>query len=496
MPSLPRLRARDNLPVDQEWLDQCARPDEPRCDDYLRYHRYYRGEQGVILLDRTRRYLQRSGITFAENFCEPVVDVFAERLVVTGFTLEDKGGQQSSEDEQRQKDLAQWVDGVLQRNRLDAKQRTTHSTALVKGDAWVVVDYDNDKKLPRFTFNAPDKIKASYSPDEPDQLEWVAKRWNSRAISAAQNPNGQPIIRLNLYWPARLEKYYKIASDGTEGGQWEKWQDEGDNAWPVRWVDSVGQPLGIPLFHFRHKPLGETYGVSELRGVIPQQDELNKQIIDLCDILDYQAWPTRWVSGVTGDGDTLKAAPGELVKLANENAKAGQWPAADLNQVVATIDATIARIAHRSRTPHHLLVGGKFPSGDALTADESGLIAKVEAAQVDFGQSWEDAFGLAIRLADMQGVLPVSLDLPNLVVQAQWKTAATRDELGEAQRLILLSQLGVSQRTLLTEAGYDADQEEENRGMEAETLAKAAGSLLDSGTGAGGAAGAYGGTAA
>ena len=483
MPLLPRRR--ENLPVDQEWLNACAKPDQNRCEGYLRYQRYYDGEHGGLLLDRTRRYLQRSGLSFCENFCEPVVDVMAERLVVTGFTLEDKGGQQTAGESDDQQELAQWVDGVLQRNRLDAKQRTTHSTALVKGDAWLVVDFDNTRRLPRFTFNAPDKIKACYSPDEPDSLEWVAKRWNSRATSQALNPDAKPIVRLNMYYPDRLEKYFKVASDGTDDGQWERWQDEGDGSWPVKWVDKAGAPLGIPLFHFRHKPLGNKHGRSEIHGTIPQQDELNKQIIDLNDILDYQAWPTRWVSGVTGDTDTLKANPGDYLKFSNENAKAGQFDAADLNQVVATIDATIARIAHRSRTPHHLLVGGRFPSGDALTADESGLIAKVEASQVDFGQAWEDAMMLAVRLADQQGVLPVSLSIPDLVVQAQWKTAATRDELVEAQRLLILQQLGVSQRTILTEAGYDPDQEEENRGMEQAALNEAAGQLLDAGAAAG-----------
>lgn len=435
-------------PVDQDMLDMAADMGSNRLAGYSLYEDYYDGAQNAMLSDRARKYLERSGIGFVENFCEPVVDVYAERLSLVGFTLEDKGATQTNAEADDQAELGLWLDGVLQRNRLDGKQATLHTNTILKGDGFLIVDWDASRKLPRLTFNRPDMLKPHYSDDEPDTLEYVSKVWTSDA-KGPQNAGGRRVVRLNMYYPDRAEKYFKASSnDAAEGtGGWERWQDAGETVWPTPW-GTPAEPLGIPVFHFRHKGLGNCYGRSALRGVIPQQDLLNKQILDLADILDYQAWPQRYVTGVTADNATLKPGPGELMILTAETAKAGQFDAADVSPIVEAIDATISRLARRSRTPMHLLTGGTTASGEALKTAESGLIAKVKSAQVDFGQSWEDAALLMIRLALVNGTLPVKVDVSSLVAQAQWKDPQTRDELAEAQRAAILADLGVSKRKI------------------------------------------------
>lgn len=475
MALIPRRFTEPSL--DQTFLDEAADLGNDRLTYYRRYHDYYSGHQKTVMADRTRRYLQRSGLEFAENFCETVVDVMAERLVVTGFLLENSA---AKKDANNQPELENWVDTVVKRNRLDAKQRSLHTTTLVKADGFLVVDWNPVLDLPRFTFNKPDVIKPVYSPDEPDTLVYLVKKWNS-ATKSLLNPAGRPVVRLNIYYPDRCEKFFKLSSDaeGGKNGGWARWQDPGETSWPTSWKDG-DLPLGIPVIHFRHKPMGNPLGCSELHGVIPQQDLLNKQIIDLAEILDYQAWPQRWVAGQITDTVNLKPAPGSYLTLPPDTA-AGQFDAAELAPVVATIDATISRLARRSRTPLHLLTGGTPPSGESLKTAESGLVAKVEAAQVDFGQSWEDAIVLAVKLAQAHGKLPVTVDTAMLVAQAQWKNPKTRDELAEAQRAQILKDLGVSERTLLAEMGYDPDEEAENKAQEKSTLDQAAGKLLDSG---------------
>jgi hypothetical protein len=487
-------------PLDQDFLDECADLDDG-CDRTSRYHifqQYYDGEQGTRLTDRARLYLQRSGLPFSENFCEPIVDVMAERLQVTGFAAEDKtqaaaaGGADGGDpaDVQEQDDIADYLDQVWERNRLDDRQGTVHTVALVKGDAFLIVDWDDVRGLPRFTYNRPEIMKPVYSDDAPDTLAYVVKRWNSTA-SGPQNESGRPIVRMNLFYPDRVEKYFRLHSDDDKGG-WQRWLDIGELVWPTPWVDGAGEPLGVTAFHFRHKPIGGCYGRSELRGAIPQQDQLNKQLIDLHDILDYQAWPQRWIMGMTGDNVNLTPNPGEYLTIPGENASAGQFDAADPSGVLKAIESTISRTARRSRTPLHLLVGGDQPSGEALKSAEAGLVAKVEKAQTGFGCVWEDAAMLALRLAVMNGKVDGSVAFDELVLQTQWTDPESRNELAESQALVLqVDDLGLSRRTALRKLGYDPQQEEENRAAEDATMGEAAGRLLD-----GGGAASFAGTAA
>lgn len=467
-------------PLDQGHLDECASMGADRVARYSLYESYYDGEQNAMLSDRSRKYLERSGIGFVENFCEPVVDVYAERLRLVGFTLEDK----SKGEQDDQAELTKWLDGVLQANRLDGKQSALHTNTILKGDGFLLVDFDHKAGIPRLTFNRPEMLKPYYCDDEPDTLEYVSKVWTSSA-KGPQNANGRRVYRLNLYYPDRVEKFFKAGSNAPEEGQggWERWSDEGETVWPMPWLLD-GEPLGLPVFHFRHKNLGGCFGRSGLRGTIPQQDFLNKQVLDLADILDYQAWPQRWVKGVTADNVSLKPGPGEYLLLTSAEASAGQFDAADVDPVLNAIEATISRIARRSRTPLHLLTAGTPPSGEALKTAEAGLIAKVESAQTDFGQSWEDAALMLIRLAAANSALPEKVDTSQLVAQAQWRDPQTRNELAEAQRAEILKGLGVSQRTLLAQMDYDPDQELENVAREKSTLDEAAGRLLDAGAGA------------
>ncbi len=461
----------------QDFLEDAAEFDPTLLTKYQKFGDYYEGRQYVYMKDRNRRYMQRSGWEFSENFSEVVVDVFAERLVMTGFVLETKDDSDTD-----LSPLEQWLDGQLQYNRLDAQQLTIYTNALIKGDAYGIVDWDEDDKCPRLTYNPPERIKPVYSTDEPDTLEYVVKKWNSTAVGP-QNPDGKKIVRMNLYYPDRVEKFYRLSNDDQSSpeDEWRTWQDEGDTSWQVPWVDAQGEPLGIPIVHFRHKHLGGGMGTSELRSTVSQQDLLNKMVVDMAEIFDYMAFPQRWIKGQAVDAINLTPGPGEYLTLNGEDMDAGQFPAADLSSVSDAVEEQLSRLARRSRTPLHLLTGGTPPSGEALKTAESGLVAKCKSAQVVFGQSWEDVAQLMLRLGAANGVLPVQIGEP-VVAQAQWSSAQTRDDMGDAQYAQILHAEGLaSKRTLQAGLGLDPDVEEDNMGRESDTLNQAAGKLLDAG---------------
>ncbi len=474
------LIPRRKQPVNQDFLDQAASPGDDRLVKYALFGDYYTGrDQGTQLTDRTKKYLQRQGsvLKWRENFCEPLVDVYAERLQVTGFAsnLPAQGDDPPALDE--------WLDLVWQRNRMDAKQAVVHTAAIYKGDKFVLVDYDYLTGLPRVTCQRPETIKPHYGDEYEDLMEWASKTWTTQTVHPRLNAKGRAVQRLNLYWPDRVEKWFRVTRD-SQGG-WEPWADltdEGEEPWPVPWVRSDGSPRGVPIFHFKHKSLGADFGRSELENVIPEQDELNKQIIDLNMVLDNHAAPQRWAVGVPADNTSLKSAIGNVWHAASEDAKFGQLEPFDPRGVLDAIEGTISRMARRSRTPLHLLTGGDMPSGEALRTAEAGLVAKVLACQTPFGNVWEDVMRMCILLAEDEGSAPPGVTITDdLVLETQWDDPLSRNEKEEAETAGLWHDLGVSKHTLLLKAGFDPDEEAERRGQEADVAQENLGVLMDRG---------------
>lgn len=449
MPVLPRFLRRPTTTVDQDFLDGCATIPATRLANYTTAQAFYDGDHNTKLTDRAKRFLQQSGIPFCDNFCEPVVDSMTDRLAVTGF-LTGLG------DEGRVEAFEQWADELWQRCRLDATQQLLWQRTVTLGDGFVLVDLAPDGR-PRFTVQQSARMNVCYSDDVPDALEWAAKQWVT-SKAGPQNPDGRPIQRLNVYWPDRVEKWFRLhaGEDGGTGG-WSAWSDADGEDPVVPWVRPDGTPRGVPVFHFANKPCDQDYGRSEIRGTIPQQELLNKLVLDLAMVLDYHGEPQRWVTGVE-PSSAPSSATGDLWTAADPNARFGQFDAANPEGLLAAIEGTLSRIARRSRTPLHLLTGGDMPSGEALKSAEAGLVSKVRDRQGVWGNRWEDAILYAARLAQDEDAGAVEVP-DDLIVSAQWEDPESRNEKTQLEAAILKHELGVSKDTLLRELGYDPDAE-------------------------------------
>ena len=107
----------------QDWLDAAANMDGARCDGYQLYSDFYDGLKGAKMRDRARKYLERWGVPFCENFCDVVIDSVAERLNVIGFASTaaeakiDADGKEVTDDP-----FAQLAEGWWAVNRMDAVQ--------------------------------------------------------------------------------------------------------------------------------------------------------------------------------------------------------------------------------------------------------------------------------------------------------------------------------------------------------------------------------------
>jgi hypothetical protein len=263
------------------------------------------------------------------------------------------------------------------------------------------------------------------------------------------NPGETGKQRKTVYLPGEIRKYIM-----SKTGNWEPFQDVGDPTWPLPWVDSAGDPLGIPVIEFAN------LGGSEIEQVIGLQNALNKTWLDLIAAADASGFPILAIEyqGEGGFGsiqddadiegaDEFRFSPGRAIEVDNANVK--RLDAANLQPMIETMWTLVQAISGVSRTPAYYLRpvgGGDVPSGEALKQLESGLVKRAQERQLVFGQAWADAFVMAYRVAQTFG--PSLPELPDMDIQTVWTDANVRNELAQAQVGQAYQGLGVPDDTI------------------------------------------------
>lgn len=386
--------------------------DAARLADYRQFADYYDGAHKEQLPSKSRNRLEKY-LDFRANICDVIVDALAERLVVTGVDVTGPG------DEAAEKRLA----FLWQRNRMDEDSGTIHHEAAKLGDSYAIVDWDRDKRQPRFSYNPAAVISMHYSDPANKIVHCAVKSWESGDMK---------LRRRNVYFADRVERYsIAVNSAGQYASQdWKPYTDaEGGPVVP--WVDGKGKPLGVPVFHFRNKAKGDAYGRSELLNVVALQDAINKTLIDLLLVLDRQGWPQLWVKGKR-PADGWPVGPGIVWSSDNPDFAAGSIDAANPDGLAGVLMQLINTTAGRSRTPQHLFhIDGAYPSGEALKTADAGLAGKVRDRQISFGNTWEDACLMALRLDNAFGGAAWALD--EVAINCEWQDAEIRNDLAHAQ---------------------------------------------------------------
>lgn len=460
------LRGRSDLnPVFLASVEWARELETNRLTDYAELQSYYDGSQNVNIPEKVRVILENY-LGFRANFSDVVVDALAERLHITGFSSEDKA-------------LADRAWHIWQRNNLDEGSAVVTKQTLTKADGFVLVDFDNERNLPRIRFQSPETIKVEYEDSSNTVISRAAKTWS---FFAAHEGKLQQFTRMTIYYPDKIEKY--ITKGDGQGSKFQQYQEEGE-AWPLPWTHE-GQPIGVPLFHFRNLWDGDTYGHSEITNVIPLQDALNKAVVDLMVVADTMGFPQRYIFGAKAPAGGWNAGPGITWHSDNPKATAGAFEQADLSQLIALTSLLINLVAGRSRTPQHLFsISGEYPSGEALKTAEAGLVSKAENRSISFGNVWEDALLYALKLDNIFAD-GMTHNLEEAYLTAQWRDFETRNELLHTQAVILKQPI-IGDRQALREMDYSEQQitlilkeREEDRAKEAERNASLGSTLLDS----------------
>jgi len=388
---------------------------------------YYDGAHRLKLTAEMRKMMQISDERldrYNNNYCEMVVDKLSDRLVLD--TVENDEAAQA------------WAEAIMRANRMDALQIGLHEAVLRDGEAFVMVEYQDERGtvLAReLAWDGGTGILPVYD-GRGEQMIAAAKVWLEGDIT-----------RVNIYYPNSVDKY--AAGEGALN--------------LIETVDTTrnGAMAGVPLVAFRNRGGGR----SELMNVIPLQDSLNRTLVSMVMSAELTAFSLLFAvgfkppAGIT-PGMVIHAmvagADGNSI-VTGDSAEAGAYAAlmstyrleriqgGNVTELIGQAEFLIDQISTISSTPIPAQMGGDSSSGESLKQREISLLGKARRAMVQLGNAWEDVFTLAHRQQELYAAArpPAAADW-----YARWKTAELRNELDIRETAKLLHEWGYEREAL------------------------------------------------
>ena len=460
--SLEAVTTRTRMGLDdaqKAFLEWLSMEESERQEKYLSYRAYYDGEHDVMLTDRQKKFLElKTHQNFTANLCPMVVDELERRMLVQTFDADGNsqlGGHKGM--------LWKW----WRRDGMDADQSDTHLSAIRDGDSYVIVSWNQEEKRPEFhhnlAYNGTEGVKCHYS-DETGKVAYATKRW---LVTDPLDPGAGTVKRMNIYWPNRVERFI---ADGTHSGFWYGFTNDGQEA-VLPWVTVQGEPLGVPVFHLKHKPSGYRWGTSILDDVIPLQNGLNKAIVDVIAAADTTGFRMYWATGTDmtdENDDPISIHPGTFLTSPAADARFGFIPGEDLRPLIEVVDMFKVTIAQVSETPMHLFqVSGQNASEGSQKQQEVAMINKAEKWGRAVGNFWETCMQMAIKLSNTYDGTSYPTDL---ILQCVWEDAEVRDKTQRRKEEALTAKVWVDAGASIEEAAKAAGLTEE----QAKDLAKMA----------------------
>jgi hypothetical protein len=398
-------------------------------DNYKRASAYYNGDQPEIFQSqRWMRIFRFENSDFRFNFTKTVVDSVLNRLSIDQI----RGTTDAANS---------YIDRIWNQTDLKIDINEIHRNSLIYGDCYAIVWPDMNGEV-AIDYNSPLTTSIVYDVENPRIKSFAVKMWQIETET-------EKIIKLNLYYPDRIEKY--------EGMGDLEYLTHAPNMFLI---ETVPNPWNeIPVFHFRtHRP----YGKPEHYDAYGPQDAINKLINTHMYTVDYQGAPQRYALTTGGqtaeledfsDDDTsrenlgsLQNGPGQLWYLQGVQA-VGQFPAADPETFTKPVLEFVNAMAAITSTPLHFFMKGSYiPSGEALRVAEAPLTKKVVNRQLAFGSTWRDLFKFILRVEG------ISAD-----IEIFWKNPETLDSVDLWDIAVRKKSVGMPLEQILLELGYDTE---------------------------------------
>nr|WSZ97265.1 phage portal protein [Streptomyces sp. NBC_00857] len=285
---------------------------------------------------------------------------------------------------------------IWQASGLDEESQLAHADALIYGRAYVVVGSDPIGG-PAITVESP--LWMTHERDPLTRQVRAAARFvqDPREVDLPQYAHSTTAVAASLFLPGQT---VQVIRDGGGAGGWSV-VDRDDHAMPQ-----------IPVVPLVNRPrVADRAGRSEMLRVIPVADACCRAITNMQIATEFQAVPQRYILGATpedfedADGNKIpawEAYLGRVWALANDQAKAGQFPAAELRNFTEAITQYGKLAASLQGVPlSYFAAGADNPtSADAIRAEEARLVKACERRQRAFGGPWEQVLRLAVWVSE------------------------------------------------------------------------------------------------
>lgn len=297
------------------------------------------------------------------NWCRLVVDSMAEVLTVEGFECADL----PDED-------IRLVWNTWQASDMRTLSHLAHTEALTQGLGYVVVGRGTDTG----------KLRSRVLPKDNIGVEYTDGAVTGAVIlSTVTDPtSNRDVLQAVYYTPDNIEVLHR------QGTLW-------------RTKETLeGCPL-VPVIPLTNKTrVNDTHGRSEMLLVSQYADAASRSFTLLQFATETMATPQRWIIGgeldkfTRKDGSPMTTAEiytSGILMLGAPNAKAGQFEAANLNQIVAVIKQYAEMVSAMTGIPASMLglTTGNPESAEAMRAAKERMISRGELKQTLFGDSWE-----------------------------------------------------------------------------------------------------------
>lgn len=346
---------------------------------------YYKGNHKLAFASpEFRDYFADRFRGFSDNWTAPVAAAPAERMNVLGMRLP---GEETTDVELSEA----WKVADCERG---SSESFVVMLAAARAYCLVWGNPDNEDE-PRVTWERPDQAIVAYDSDTGERVA-ALKLWSDDTREYATLYERLFVWKFSRTRTARggysvagliVPSDSDVVRSAGQGG-WEPRRGVNDDAWPIP------NPMKrVPMVELRNQTLLDEDPLSDIAGVMAMQDAINLVWSYLLNSLDFASLPQRVVMGtdipqlpiLNDQGQVIGKRPLELDTLINErilwipgqDAKIGSWAAADLSAYSHVIERAIEHIAAQTRTPPHYLIGKVANlSAEALTAAETGLVAK------------------------------------------------------------------------------------------------------------------------
>jgi hypothetical protein len=393
---------------------------------------------------------------------------------------------------------------VYEWNNVDVLQKALHKAIERDGEAFVLLEYDEFEEHPddesiigkpsifvheRFTdvqttwktFNGDGQgCKAHYKNDDPNQrLEMISHRWIAGVYNQELgrfedvqrmvlyiNEQGHP--EESEYLPARIEKYMM-----DENGEWQQFQEELDEAWPIWWTDNqteTGKSMPIPAVHFRNENM--TPGHKAIWGLQAAQDQAFPSLVNGIVMTGNQMLkafgfhPTTDGKPLAADGsNALTVGPRVIVGTALKgprDADVDTIDPADIKPILEGIDKLAIFTAFVLGLPvANFMFSRSVASDETLRQGDTELISKVNDLKALFDPQWRAVFRIARKMKIIFG--GEGLD-ENIKIKLVWDIAERREPEYQALEAKALREAGVPE-VVIQQRVYGMEEAEARRNL-------------------------------